>query len=95
MFTKILALITLLCSLSCPISDQSLYMRGMEITNIDYATDTVTCVDGAGFEWEFYGAEDYAEGDIVCCLMATMGTEDTIFDDQIVMVDYSGFFIRK
>ena len=95
MFTKILALITLLCSLSCPIQDQSLYMRGMEITNIDYVTDTVTCVDGVGFEWEFYGAEDYAEGDIVCCLMATMGTEDTIFDDQIVMVDYSGFFIRK
>lgn len=94
MFTKIMALLTLLCSLSCPIQDQSVYMRGMEITNIDYQRDIVSCVDGVGFEWEFYGCEDYCEGDIVCCLMATMGTEDTIFDDQIISVDYSGFYVK-
>lgn len=94
MFTKIMALLTLLCSLSCPIQDQGVYMRGMEITNIDYQRDVVTCRDGVGFEWWFSGCEDYCEGDIVCCLMATMGTEDTIFDDQIVMVDYSGFYTK-
>lgn len=94
MFTKIMALLTLLCSLSCPIQDQSIYMRGMEVVNLDYQRDIVTCRDGVGFEWEYYGCEDYCKGDIVCCLMATMGTEDTIFDDQIINVDYSGFYIK-
>ena len=94
MFTKIMALLTLLCSLSCPIQDQGLYMRGMDVINLDYQRDIVTCRDGGGFEWEYYGCEDYCEGDIVCCLMATMGTEDTIFDDQIISVDYSGFYTK-
>ena len=95
MFTKILAILTLLASFSVPVQDQGVYMRAMEVTNLNYETDVVTCVDSVGFQWEFEGCEDYLKGDIVCCLMATMGTENTIRDDEILLTNYSGYYMEK
>ena len=93
MFTKIMTLLSLIATLGgAPVQNHSIYMRGMEIVNLDYNTDIVTCVDAAGFEWEFTGCEDYCVNDIVCVLLDTMGTEDTIKDDVILKVDYSGYW---
>ena len=93
MFIKIMTLLSLIATLGgAPVQKHSVYMRGMEIVNLDYNTDVVTCVDAAGFEWEFTGCEDYCVNDIVCVLLDTMGTEDTIKDDVILKVDYSGYW---
>ena len=66
------------------------YARCMEITNLNYETDVVTCVDAVGFEWQFTECEDYCEGDIICAIMDTMGTDD-IRDDVILKTSYSGY----
>lgn len=93
MFIKIMTLLSLIATLnSTPVENHSVYMRGMEIVNLNYETDVVTCVDSVGFEWEFTGCEDYCVNDIVCVLLDTMGTEDTIKDDVILKVDYSGYW---
>ena len=93
MFIKIMTLLSLIATLGGSlVQEHSIYMRGMEIVNLDYNTDIVTCVDAAGFEWEFTGCEDYCVNDIVCVLLDTMGTEDTIKDDVILKVDYSGYW---
>lgn len=93
MFIKIMTLLSLIATLGgSPVQDHSIYMRCMEVTNLNYKTDVVTCVDPVGFEWEFTGCEDYCVNDIVCVLLDTMGTEDTIKDDVILKVDYSGYW---
>lgn len=95
MFTKIAIILTLMASLNgTPIEDHSVYMRGMEVTAINHNEDIVTCVDAEGFEWEFYGCEDYLISDLVSCLMDTNGTEDTILDDIILMTDYTGYWME-
>mgnify|MGYP007069956634 FL=1 len=68
------------------------YPRAMEITDIDSANDMVICTDAEGYEWEFEGAEDFTEGDIVICTMYDNETKETIFDDEIVDVVYSGYY---
>ena len=95
MFTKIATILALMCSFNVPVDSQGVYMRAMEVTNLCYGTDIVTCVDSVGFEWTFEGCEDYIEGDVVCCLMDTMGTEDTILDDTILMTNYSGYYVAR
>lgn len=67
------------------------YPRAMEIVEIDKANDIAICVDAVGMEWEFSEPEDLVEGDIVICTMYDNGTKDTIFDDEIVDVVWSGY----
>ena len=93
MFTKVATILALMATLNgTPVEQHEIYMRGMQVTEVNYELDLVTCVDSVGFEWAFYGCEDYYEGDIVCCLMDTMGTSDTILDDAIIEADYSGYW---
>ena len=81
------------CLTGTPAEQHDVYMRGMQVYQLDYEADLVTCIDSVGIEWEFYGCFDYAEGDIVCCLMDNMGTPDSIFDDTVVFADYSGYWV--
>lgn len=93
MFTQVGAIVSLIATLGgAPAENHSVYVRTMEITAMNYDTDVVTCVDPVGFQWEFYGCEDYCEGDLVSCLMDTMGTEDTILDDYILDTWYTGYW---
>lgn len=93
MFTKIGTILALAASLNgTPVENHSVYVRTMEIVELDYTSDIVSCVDSVGFEWEFYGCEDYYTGDLVSCLMDTMGTEDTILDDYILEAYYTGYW---
>ena len=66
-----------------------IYPQTYIITKIDKANDLVTIETCTGYEYQFYGVEDYNEGDLVSCIMYTNGTE-TILDDQIMDVRYSG-----
>lgn len=70
----------------------TLYARTAKITDIDYAADTLTVVDGAGLVWRFFGCEDYDTGDLVSLLMSDAGTPDNILDDVIVSAIYAGYF---
>lgn len=67
------------------------YARTAKITEVDYGTDTVTLVDGAGRLWSFTGCEDYAVYDFVSLLMSDAGTPDSCYDDVIVSACYAGF----
>ena len=70
------------------------YARVMEVVTLEHDTDEVVCVDAVGYEWAFYGIEDYLEGDLVACVMDDMGTPDTILDDEIIDSRYSGYWME-
>jgi hypothetical protein len=65
-----------------------IYPQTYIITEIDKANDLVTIETCTGYEYQFYGIEDYYEGDLVSCIMCTNGTE-TITDDMILTHRYS------
>lgn len=71
------------------------YPRAMEIVEIDKANDIAICVDAVGFEWEFTEPEDLEVGDIVICTMYDNGTKETIIDDEIIDVRWSGYYIEN
>jgi hypothetical protein len=95
MFTKIATILSLMASLNTtiPVEQHSIYVRTMQVVQINYEADLVSCIDAVGFEWEFYGCEDYAENDLVSCIMDTMGTEETILDDAILDIYYTGYWM--
>ena len=66
-----------------------LYPLNTVVQEINEETDTVTCADYNGNLWEFYGVEDWQEGDFATMIMDTCGTTN-IFDDEIVKVEYNG-----
>ena len=68
------------------------YPRAMEIVEIDRNADVAICVDAVGMEWSFTGPEDLEVGDMVICIMYNNGTTDTIVDDEVVDVYWSGYF---
>lgn len=69
------------------------YPRAMEIVEIDRKADIAVCVDATGMEWEFTEPEDLEVGDLVICTMYDNGTKNTIIDDEIVDVIWSGYYI--
>lgn len=75
-----------------PAQAHDTYAQAMVVTELDRAQDVVTCTDATGNVWSFYGCEDYAEGDLVACIMDTMGT-DTITDDAIIEARYTGYWV--
>ncbi len=67
------------------------YPRAMEIVEVDKARDMAVCVDATGLEWEFTEPEDLEVGDLVICIMYDKGTKETLLDDEIVDVVWSGY----
>jgi len=74
-------------------SSAALYPETMVITDINQ--DTVTAETATGFVFSFSGSEDYSTGDIISCIMSDNGTAETITDDIILTVQYSGFYIEQ
>lgn len=66
---------------------RSLYPDAMTITEI--SGDLVTIESSTGNRFQFYGAEDYDEGDLVAVLMYSKGTE-IVTDDIIIRARYAG-----
>lgn len=75
-----------------PVSTHSVYPLTAHVVEVDRVTDVVTCEDGAGNLWKFKGCEDWEEDDFVSLLMNDNGTNETVYDDIIKMVRYSGTF---
>ncbi len=69
----------------------TIYPATFVVTSISTETDTVTIIDFNGFQFTFYGTEDWAVDDVVSCIMDSKGTP-CILDDEIVSIRYSGYF---
>ena len=69
--------------------ESNLYAKTAVVIDVNPDENVVACEDHEGEVWEFYGTEDFKEGDILGLLMDDMGTE-TIFDDEIVEYNYNG-----
>lgn len=65
------------------------------VVDLDYDEDVLILEDGAELVWEFEGIEDFEIGDIVSLLMWDNNTPDSIYDDVILLVYYSGFSIDR
>lgn len=66
------------------------YPTTMIVNELDYDENIVVCIDFNGNEWAFEEIEDWCIGDIASMIMDDMGTE-SIYDDTIIMVRYSGY----
>ena len=64
------------------------YVLRAQVVGVDKKADVVACVDTVGNVWEFYGVENWQEGDFATLTMDTCGTTN-IFDDKIVKVEYN------
>lgn len=60
------------------------------VVEVDRDNDIVTCEDSNGNLWEFYGCEDWQEGDCASLLMNSKGTP-SIYDDAIEGAHYSAW----
>lgn len=70
------------------------YPRAMVIDEIVPKEDKAICIDAVDYKWDFKGPEDLEKGDLVICTMYDNGTPDYIFDDEIVDVTWSGYWIE-
>lgn len=66
------------------------YVLRAQVIGVDNEEDVVACVDTVGNVWEFYGVEDWYEGDFVLLLMDTCGTQ-TIYDDAVLRATADAF----
>ena len=87
--TKIfLAIVLVLVVLAVSIyATNETYTRATKVVELDEENDLVTLRDSLGYEWQFYGIEDWLVGDGCILTMKTNRTE-TIFDDEIVRTQY-------
>lgn len=54
-------------------------------------TNEVVCLDFNGNEWIFVGIEDWFVGDFATLTMNTKGTEESVYDDEVIQARYSGW----
>ena len=94
MFKKVGMILALMASLNeTNVKKHDVYIRTMEVKALNHKKDVVTCVDAVGIKWKFKGCEDYAVGDLVACLMDTMGTKK-IYDDVVLFSNYTGYWVE-
>lgn len=62
------------------------------VVEINYEKDLVTAQDGNDNLWQFYGSEDWQEGDCVTLIVSDCGTAE-IYDDVIVSARYSNWVV--
>lgn len=67
-----------------------IYPDTMIVVDLDRDHDLVTVETSTGFNYQFFGVEDYAIGDLVGVLMYNSLTDD-VRDDEILRAQYSGF----
>ena len=68
----------------------ALYPMTGIVVEVNYDEDIVSVEDFNGNIWEFYGCEDWMEGDVCALLMNDCGTAE-VTDDEIVSVRYCGY----
>lgn len=66
-------------------------VRAGIIIEINKEDDYAVVEDSCGLIWEFDEIEDFEIGDLIIMIMDDMRTPETIMDDVIVSVTYSGY----
>lgn len=66
------------------------YPETFKVIVVDHEHDFIALQDFTGHVFYWSSAEDWLEGDIASAIMNSNGTE-TITDDRIVMLKYSGY----
>lgn len=66
-------------------------VRAGIIVEINEEEDYATVEDACGLIWEFDEIEDFMVGDLVIMTMWDSNTPESIYDDEIINVVYSGF----
>lgn len=87
---KKIIIITLCIMSIATMAYADIYPTTMIVVELDNQHDIVICEDFNGNQWAFEGIEDWMIGDIVSMIMEDMGTAQ-IYDDIIVMTQYSGY----
>lgn len=64
------------------------------VIKVDTDNDLVTVEDSVGYCWQFYGVEDWQEGDCASLLMWDNGTESVI-DDEIYSARYNAWGLTQ
>lgn len=64
------------------------------VTEVNRENDTVTCINSVGNTWQFYGTEDWQEGDCASLLMWDNGTE-SVTDDEIHSARYNAWGLTQ
>jgi len=65
------------------IASLGLYSQTFMVVDVNPQADTVLIEDYNGFQYEFYGVEDYVPGDLVSAIMWDAGTPEVI-DDAVL-----------
>lgn len=91
LFAIILYLISIFAGTNTNAMETELYADTAEVIFVDYENDSVLIKNSVGHMYEFYGTEDYCEGDLVSVILNDNGTEK-VMDDIIVSVRYSGYW---
>lgn len=77
-----------------PINDGTgIYPDTLKVVSLDYESDIVILETSTGYLYQWTGCEDYLAGDLVSVIMDRNGTPE-IFDDIIVSMRYSGFYVN-
>lgn len=80
-------MLKLLTLLLCGIMSGNMYANLTEVVCVDRSADVVTCEDYNGNLWEFYGCEDWYEGDLCNLVIFDNGTAE-VTDDIIIRATY-------
>lgn len=67
----------------------SYYPMTALVTEVNGTSDLVTVTNANGLQYQFYGVDDWIEGDVASLIMNDKGTE-LVYDDEIVSARYSG-----
>lgn len=88
----IVALLIMTIALTCftGFTYEDVYAKCGIVTALDYEEDLVSVTDFGGNVWQFFGCEDWVEGDICAMVMDRNDTAE-IFDDIIVNTTYCGW----
>jgi len=66
------------------------YPQSFTVTDVDRANDIVTFETYSGHQYLWEGCEDWEIGDRAAAIMNDAGSPETVIDDVIVQVRYTG-----
>ena len=72
-------------AISEPEQAPNLYAAQVTVSELDFASDSVTVIDRQGEAWMFYGVEEWNVGDDCVCIFSDNSTPE-IEDDLILSV---------
>lgn len=81
--------LTTIPTLSHARETKSYYPMTALVTEVNISQDLITVTNANGLQYQFYGIDDWIEGDVASLIMNDKGTE-IVYDDEIVSARYSG-----